>query len=137
MFPRIDKGPIEYFLTIKPAYNTEKRAECLRFEFETNEEFHHFEYMITIDYKIEDSTLDFTIKGLKPRGMTMPSVGRARTSIDLFDLKGKYDVTVAKPGQIQNSFTLSVRNLTPKILKDVPKGDSFLQVLTDEYVSER
>lgn len=135
MFPRIDKGPIEYYLSIRPAYNAERRVECLRFTFETNEEFHHFQYLITIDHKISNGSIEFVIKGLKPRGMTMPGVGRAITEIDLFDLRGHYEVNVFKPGKIQNSFSFSVRNLKPKIQNGISNEEAFLQVSADEVLS--
>ena len=136
MFPRIDKGPIEYYLNIAQAFNTEKKRKCVRFTFQTNEEFHHFQYLITIDYTLQNGELGFVIKGLKPRGMTMPGVGPAVTSIDFFDLEGKFNISVSKPGQIVNSFVLSVKRLAPNILKDVSESDAFLQVSTAEVVGE-
>ena len=48
MFPRIDKGPIEYSLEIYPAFNTEAQRECIRFQFRTTEEFTQFRYHIAI-----------------------------------------------------------------------------------------
>jgi hypothetical protein len=134
MFPRIDKGPIEYYLSIRPAYNVEKREECLRFRFETNEEFHHFQYQITIDHKLDNGAMEFVIKGLKPRGMTMPGVGRAITEIDVFKLRGHYDVNVFKPGKVLNSFSFSVKNLKPKIQNGITNEEAFLQVSADEVV---
>jgi hypothetical protein len=136
MFPRIDKGPIEYHLNIAPAYNIEKREECVRFTFETHEEFHHFQYQITIDHEVRDGEIDFVIRGLKPRGMTMPGIGRAQSDIDLFGLNGKYTVRVEKPGHVVNNFAVAIRRLTPKIVDDVESDDTFLQVTTNRMVDE-
>ncbi|MAT40125.1 MAG: hypothetical protein CL946_11035 [Ectothiorhodospiraceae bacterium] len=131
MFPRIDKGPIEYYLLIAPAFNVEKQRECLRFTFQTNEEFHHFRYYIAIEHSIEDKKITFNLKGLKSAGMDMPAVGRAESNVDMFDLAGEYEVEVFKPGDIKNDFTIYVRSNKPKVSKDIENEDAFLMVSTE------
>ncbi|MBE0645106.1 MAG: hypothetical protein IH600_13565 [Bacteroidetes bacterium] len=127
MFPRIDKGPIEYSVEVFPAYSVEKQRDCIRFRFRTTEEFNHFQYHIAIENKHEKGRLVFALRGLKAKGL-LPSVGVAETSVDLFDLSGSYDVSVIKPGDITNSFRISVGENGPRLLKELGEGDQFLQV---------
>lgn len=128
MFPRIDKGPIEYTLEVFPAYSTETQRDCIRFRFQTTEEFSYFQYRITIDEKVEKNRLTFALRGLKTKGL-LPGVGSAETVVDLFDLKGNLDIDVVKPGDITNSFRMSIDENGPKLLKDVQTEDHFLEVL--------
>jgi hypothetical protein len=128
MFPRIDKGPIEYTLNIFPAYSTETRRDCVRFLFRTTEEFNHFQYRIAVEEKIQKGCLVFAIRGLKAKGL-LPGVGVAQTAIDLFDLMGSYDVDVIKPGEITNNFRLNISEKGPRLLKNVQGNDRFLKVL--------
>lgn len=127
MFPRIDKGPIEYTLDIFPAYNTEKQRQCIRFLFRTTEEFNHFQYRISIEERHEHGALRFVLKGLKAKGL-LPGVGTARSEVDLFDLDGGYDVTVLKPGDIANSFRLSRGKSGLRLVENIKDDQPFLTV---------
>ncbi|MFA6232582.1 MAG: hypothetical protein WC824_00165 [Bacteroidota bacterium] len=128
MFPRIDKGPIEYTLEVFPAYNTEKRRDCIRFRFQTTEEFNHFQYGIAIEDWMEKGHLVFALRGLKTKGL-LPGVGVAKSVLDLFDLDGSYDVDVIKPGDITNSFRMSFGQQGLRLVKGVQDNDHFLEVL--------
>ena len=128
MFPRIDKGPIEYTLEVFPAYSTEKRRDCIRFRFRTTEEFNHFQYHIAIENTVEKGRLVFALRGLKAKGL-LPGVGVAETAVDLFDLDGSFDVSVIKPGDIKNNFRMSIGERGPRLLKGIEEGDHFLNVL--------
>ncbi len=127
MFPRIDKGPIEYRLEVFPAYSTETQRECIRFLFQTAEEFSHFQYRIAIEETFEKGRLVFALRGLKAKGL-LPGVGVAQTAVDLFDLHGSYDIEVIKPGDITNSFRMAVNEQVPRLLKDVLETDHFLEI---------
>lgn len=127
MFPRIDKGPIEYTLDIYPAFNVEEQRDCLRFRFRTTEEFNHFRYRIAIEEAHDASALRFTLKGLKTQGL-LPGVGSAESAVDLFDLQGTYDVTVMKPGEIANSFRVGVEENGPRLVEEVHDERMFLTV---------
>lgn len=136
MFPRIDKGPIEYYLDVYPAYSTEQRRECTRFRFRTAEEFSHFRYRISIEEKNEKGKLRFVLRGLKAKGL-LPGTGVAESAVDLFDLSGKYDVTVVKPGDIVNTFRMSLDEHGPHLVKGVPDIDPFLEVhITNAYAEK-
>ncbi len=128
MFPRIDKGPIEYTLEIGPAWNVPNRRECLRFQFRTTEDFHHFQYSIAIGSKQKKSTVEFTLKGLKTGDLTLPATGKAEGIVDLFDLNGEFDVVVVKPGNVKNSFRLAAAENRAKLVNDVAAEDQFLTV---------
>lgn len=128
MFPRIDKGPIEYTLEITKAYNKDQQRDCIRFTFETTEEFSHFQYRIAIEPTTDDGRLSFRLKGLKTKGLTMPGAGRANSSVDLFDLNGEYGVVVAKPGDVANAFSMKVSRGKPRLTSDVTDGQPFLSV---------
>ncbi|MDX9757988.1 MAG: hypothetical protein RBU27_02410 [Bacteroidota bacterium] len=127
MFPRIDKGPIEYTLDIYPAFNVEEQRDCLRFRFRTTEEFNHFRYRIAIDEKHDGGGLRFTLRGLKAKGL-LPGVGSAETAVDLFDLRGTYDVTVMKPGDVTNSFRVGIGDNGPRLVKDIQDERVFMTV---------
>lgn len=127
MFPRIDKGPIEYSLAIYPAYNTEQQRDCIRFHFRTAEEFSHFQYNIAIEETAEKGHLSFALKGLKAKGL-LPGVGVAESVVDLFDLEGPYEVRITKPGDIANSFRFAVREDGPALLADITDADRFLDI---------
>lgn len=127
MFPRIDKGPIEYSLEIYPAYNTEEQRECIRFHFRTTEEFTHFRYHIAIEDEEEKGLLKFALRGLKAKGL-LPGTGAAESAVDLFDLAGSYDVRITKPGDIINSFRISIGEKGVRILKNIADDDHFLEV---------
>ncbi|PLX22650.1 MAG: hypothetical protein C0600_16290 [Ignavibacteria bacterium] len=126
MFPRIDKGPIEYTLDIYPAFNVEEQKECMRFLFRTTEEFHHFRYNIAVEEKHAEKSLQFTLRGLKAKGL-LPGVGVAESIVDVFDLSGSYDITVTKPGDIVNTARISVGEKL-RLLKNVSEDDCFLTV---------
>lgn len=128
MFPRIDKGPIEYDLQIGPAWNTEKKKRCLRFLFHTIEEFHHFRYEISIDHEIVPGKMEFMLKGLKTRGMGMPGVGHAEKVVDIFDASGVYTISILKPGDIRNDFELRVRGEQVTLLRPIAQDDAFLSI---------
>ena len=132
MFPRIDKGPIEYLLWMGPAYNEEQRRECLRFHFRTTEEFHHFQYRIAIEELVKKETMRFTLKGLKTKGLTLPGVGMAEGVVDLFDVSGTFRVSVLKPGNIENAFAILVENNRVSVLEPVSGKQLFLELFTDE-----
>ncbi|MBN1449301.1 MAG: hypothetical protein JXA28_15350 [Bacteroidetes bacterium] len=127
MFPRIDKGPIEYSLEIYPAFNTEKQRDCVRFHFRTTEEFTHFRYNIAIEELEEKGVLRFTLRGLKAKDL-LPGTGVAESVVDLFDLAGAYDVRVTKPGDIVNSFRISFGDSSMRLVKSVTDADRFLDV---------
>lgn len=136
MFPRIDKGPIEYTLEVYPAYNVEKQRPCTRFRFRTTEEFNHFQYRISIVEKQEKGSLQFALKGLKAKGL-LPGVGVAETAVDLFDLEGSYTVTVLKPGDIANTFRLSHGEKGLRLLEKIKDEDPFLSVhISNELTGE-
>lgn len=126
MFPRIDKGPIEYSLDIFPAYNVDEQRECLRFLFRTTEEFHHFRYHIAIEEQHGEKSLRFALRGLKAKGL-LPDVGVAETAVDLFDLSGSYDITIIKPGDIVNTARIAIGEKL-RLLKNVSEDDRFLEV---------
>lgn len=128
MFPRIDKGPIEYDLQIGFAWNAERKKRCLRFLFHTIEEFHHFRYEISIEHQITSGAIEFQLKGLTTRGMGMPGVGRAEKSVDVFDASGMYTVSVRKPGDISNDFELRVKGERITLVRPISQVDAFLTI---------
>ena len=136
MFPGIDKGPIEYTLSIYPAYNVEAQRECTRFHFRTAEEFSHFQYNIAIEEHASKGELSFALKGLKAKGL-LPGVGVAESVGDLFDLSGPYAVTITKPGDIANSFRFSVTDVKMKILSEISGEDRFLDVSIENASMEQ
>jgi hypothetical protein len=127
MFPRIDKGPIEYALAVYPAFNIEAQRACIRFHFSTAEEFSHFQYNIAIEEQSSEGVLSFALKGLKAKGL-LPGVGVAESTVDLFDLAGEYHVKITKPGDIMNSFHVSVKENEPRLLEDIADPDRFLEI---------
>jgi hypothetical protein len=136
MFPRIDKGPIEYQLDVYPAFNVPMQRDCLRFRFRTIEEFNHFQYGIAIEEKQEQGVLRFVLKGLKAKGL-LPGMGAAESVVDLFDLKGSYDVTVVKPGDIANSFRMGVGDKDVRLIRSVGEERTFLTVhISNEHAGK-
>lgn len=136
MFPRIDKGPIEYTLDVYPAYNVDAQRDCLRFRFRTTEEFSHFRYRIAIEDKQEKDRLRFSLRGLKAKDL-LPGVGAAESVVDLFDLDGSYDVTVLKPGEISNTFRLSIDGNGPRLITEVHDENAFLTVsISNEHAGK-
>jgi hypothetical protein len=131
MFPRIDKGPIEYFLKVERAFNTEQKRECIRFRFQTIEEFHHFRYIISTDSKVKGNKIGIRLRGLKTQGLFLPAVGRAEGMIDFFDLKGEYDITIAKPGNVKTAFKLGVTPATVSLVDGSQGSGSFLHITMD------
>ncbi len=128
MFPRIDKGPVEYTLDMYPAIHEKTKTPCMRFHFETTEDFHHFRYNISIEHEVGKKSLRFVIKGLKPLIVALPEVGKAQVDVDFFDLAGEYDVTVQKPGKIVNTFRIAISFPSVRVLKDVTPVPAFLAV---------
>ena len=128
MFPRIDKGPIEYFLKVERAINTEQKKECIRFRFQTIEEFHHFRYVISTEHKLKGNKIAIRLRGLKTEGLFLPAVGRAEGHIDFFDLKGEYEITVAKPGNVRTEFRIGITRKSIALLDSVASDDSFLHI---------
>ncbi len=128
MFPRIDKGPIEYNLEIGAAWNTPNQRECLRFQFRTTEDFHHFQYRIAIDHKMKKDGIEFILRGLKTGDLTLPATGKAEGIVDFFDLKGDYTIVVVKPGNIKNTFRISTADNRTTLLQEIEATQLFLTV---------
>ena len=128
MFPRIDKGHIQYFLQVERAFNVEEKKDCIRFRFQTFEEFHHFRYVISTEHKVKGSKIGIQLRGLKAPGLFLPAVGRAEGHIDFFGLKGEYEITISKPGNVKTGFRLSCTPKNIKILDGGPPRDSFLAI---------
>ena len=131
MFPRIDKGPIEYTLDIRHAYNNVKKKVCVRFSIRTVEEFHHFRYEITVDHRLEGHRIEIDMRGLRTRGMLLPASGHAEATIDVCDLDGRYTVAISKPGPITNEFTINVTGNRVILVTDVGKRAAFIGVETN------
>ena len=130
MFPRIDKGPIEYTLDVYRAFNARERKECIRFQFLTVEEFNHFRYEITVDQRVAGKRIELTLRGLRTRGMLLPSTGTAEGVVDLFGLAGRYDVALIKPGPVTNECAIHVTDKSVRIVTPVPKRGAFIEVFT-------
>jgi hypothetical protein len=128
MFPRIDKGPIEYSLEIGAAWNVPAKRECLRFQFRTTEDFHHFQYNIAIVHKQKRNTMEITLKGLKTGDLTLPATGKAEGTVDFFDLDGEYDIVVVKPGNVRNVFRIAAQENKARLLADITQSDRFLDI---------
>ncbi|MBI5646053.1 MAG: hypothetical protein HY962_03910 [Ignavibacteriae bacterium] len=130
MFPRIDKGPIEYTLDVYRAFNPREKRECVRFHFHTVEEFNHFRYEITVEQRVAGKRIELTLKGLRARGMLLPASGSAEGMVDLFDLTGRYDVALIKPGPVTNECVIHVTDSSVRIVTAVPKRGAFIEVHT-------
>lgn len=128
MFPRVDKGTIEYRLTIQQALNKEKKRHCIRFTFQTTEEFTYFRYGITIDHELKKKEIHFYLRGLKTLGLTVPESGAAQSSLDLFDLGGEYKVTIHKQGASRNDFSIKISPAALKLLRDVHDKTPFIEL---------
>ncbi len=132
MFPRIDKGNIEYRLSIERAFNVEHQRNCVRFRFETVEEFHHFRYEISIDAERNGSALLFYLRGLKPRKLGMPGTGTALRLLDFFDLVGQYDIEVYKQNGEKNCCRVNVTPRRIAVINEVSGKDLFMDVSVTE-----
>jgi len=132
MYPRIDKGPIEYTLEIGKTYNRDQQRDCLRFRFRTVEDFLHFQYRLAIEERHGNNSLEFALRGLKTRGLTLPAAGKAEGDVDVFDLEGTYSITIIKPGNIKNSFSISVAGNHPSLVKGVEEENPFIELKLHE-----
>ncbi len=130
MFPRIDKGPIEYHLDIRQAWDSKEQKEGIRFLFETEEEFHHFKYEISIDVDVKKQAIAFTLKGLTTKGVLLPETGRARSEVFLHGLRGPYSVTVTKPGMLTNAFGIDIGTKSVSQSKQISAERQFIDVTT-------
>ena len=128
MIPRIDKGTIEYTLRIGKSFHKETSRPCLRFLFETVEEFNYFHYLITIEHRQSEHEIQFKILGLSPKGITLPGNDRAKYSIDFFDLKGDYKIKVYKPGDTLNEFQIKISPNGNRLLREIKHKNPFLSV---------
>lgn len=128
MVPRIDKGSVEYRIFVGRAINEETKKECVRFYFETIEEFNYFHYVITIDHTTNGSSLDFYLLGLKPKGMSLPSNGHATRALDFYDLSGKFDVTVHKQGASINKFQVNITKKKIQLTQPIKQKSPFISV---------
>lgn len=128
MVPRIDKGSIEYTLTIGKAIDRDSGRECVRFYFETTEFFTHFPYRISVAVERQEQEIRFNLLGLRTGGFTLPNAGKAESAHDFFDLKGDYHVRVLKQGNIENDFRLRITPKTVRILEDISHPSPFITV---------
>jgi len=132
MFQRIDKGLTEYVLLIARAYNAERKKSCVRFSFQTIEEFHHFRYDIQVDHSKTGQKLYFRLRGIQPKPYSLSEAGRAETFIDVFDLSGSYSVSITKPGKITNQFSLDIQHGNIQVLRPVEGKPVFMEVTSQE-----
>ncbi len=129
MFPKVDRGPIEYILKVRRMRVPQDNAECVRFEFLTTEEFQHFRYEISIEHNSIKRSLNFYLRGLKAKGL-LPASGSASGTVDLPDLEGEYRVLVEKPGQIRNECSINVSQNRIILLSDFPQDSAFIRIET-------
>ncbi len=128
MTPRINKGTIEYTVTIGRAFNRETNRECIRFFFQTAEEFTYFQYLISIQVETDSSRINFHILGLKPKGVSLPSHGKASMPIDFYNLKGKYHIKIYKQGDSVNNFEIKFLPKTIRISREIKQKSPFVSV---------
>lgn len=130
MVPRIDKGSVEYTLTVGKTIHHDSRRECVRFQFLTTELFNHFQYKISIMVEEEGQEIRFNLLGLRTGGFMLPQPGMAEYEHDFFDLKGDYRVRVIKQGNTENDFLLRVTQKSVRILEEIRHPSPFLIVDT-------
>jgi len=130
MMPRIDKGTIEYTLTVGKSIHRETHRECVRFCFETTEFFTHFQYRLSIDVEQSEQELRFNLLGLRTGGFTMPKAGKAEYEHDFFGLKGDYRVRVVKQGSTENEFLLRITPKTVRIVEEIRHPSPFIRIGT-------
>lgn len=128
MTPRINKGTIEYTVTIGKAFNRETNRECIRFFFQTFEEFTYFQYLISIQVEKNSGSINFHILGLKPKGVSLPSNGKASMPIDFYDLKGKYRIKIYKQGHSINDFEIKFLPKTIRLSRGIKQKTPFISV---------
>lgn len=130
MVPRIDKGSLEYTLTVGRTVHRDSRRECVRFLFRTTEFFNHFQYKISIMVEEEEQELRFNLLGLRTGGFTLPQPGRAQYEHDFFDLKGDYRVRIVKQGNTVNDFLLRVSPKSLRVVEEIRQPSPFISVDT-------
>jgi hypothetical protein len=132
MFQRIEKKPIEYHLNVFHAVDWKTKKPVIRFHFETQEEFHYFQYLISIESNTNNGHLDFKIRGLKPQVITLPQDGPAVADIDLPYMTGKFVVNITKPGNILNSFVLNIDDHNIEMIGTDTTSLTFLNIIPGE-----
>ncbi len=123
------KPSIEYRLFISPRYDETRKKETILFLLETIKEFSTFKYSIVVKETVENKTIRLDILGLKTPEVTMPAFGPARKHIEIDDLHGTYDVTVAKLDGAENHFSLKVT--TKGIAVEYSPSSKFITIFTD------
>jgi hypothetical protein len=108
MTPQKKKPSIEYRLFIAPRYDETRKKETTLFLLETIKEFSTFRYSIVVRHTVDNKTIRLDILGLKTPEVTMPGFGPARKDIEIDDLHGTYEVSVAKLDGGENHFSLKV-----------------------------
>jgi hypothetical protein len=129
MPPQKKKPSIEYRLFITPRYDETRKKETTLFLLETIKEFSTFRYSIVVRHAVNDKAIRLDILGLKTPELTMPAFGSAREHIEIDDLRGTYDVSVAKLDGGENHFSLKVTKKGVSV-EYHPSG-KFITVYTD------
>ncbi len=122
------KEDLEYRLKIVPYTDNQKGIEGHLFELSTLKEFRTFMYDILVDTQVENDTIFLTIQGISTPQLSIPEHGPAVFQKVLYDLRGTFNVIVAKLTGPKNKFTV---RFTPK--KTIHKGrpkKSFVELET-------
>ncbi|MDH7516460.1 MAG: hypothetical protein QHI48_11375 [Bacteroidota bacterium] len=130
MYPRVNKGPVEYTLDIEKALDGREKKSCVRFTFRTVEMFHHFAYRLAVEHAVQSGTISFAILGLDGFSSLMPGSGHAEARIEILDLAGEYEILVKKHGKQTHACTVIVTDDSVEVVPSPRNEGSFIHLET-------
>ncbi|MCX6134124.1 MAG: hypothetical protein NTU47_09960 [Ignavibacteriales bacterium] len=98
----------EYSLHVFHYFDERIRKVLQVFLVQTVKEFTSFHYEILLDVALRERTIQVKILGLRTTPLTMPGVGPARGREDFSDLRGSYQLNIAKLDGELNEFQIDL-----------------------------
>lgn len=124
-----DIVPTEYRLFVTRHAGDPLHDDTVVFRLETVRTFANFQYELKVQTARSADTLAFTVLGLQPPLLSLPSSGPASFECEIEGLTGTQSVTVkALDGKV-NTFQLS---LSPAVRVKRKPAHAFIHVITDQ-----
>jgi hypothetical protein len=121
---------LEYRILLTQKFDAHEKKNITLVGVRTINEFQNFLYEIAVAAEVRDRTVRIEIKGLRAPQVTIPGTGPARFSLTLPELRGAYQVIIAKLDREENIYEINVTGDNVTIAKS--PQNKFAELVTRE-----
>lgn len=100
------KPEFEYRLILAHHFSEQRQANTILVTLETTKRFASFRYELSVEERLLEKEIRYTILGLKAPQLDLPASGTATFVREYDHLKGKHNITVQGLDGTEDTFTL-------------------------------